>query len=121
MKALALVEARNHVCCRYRIRAFEETLTASGWSLAIEPLETNLLRRLIQFARVGEFDAVILQRKLLPGWQFRLLRKNARRLIFDFDDAVLFRDSYSRKGLRSRRRTRRFARTVPWNRSDRRR
>ena len=42
MKALALVEARNHVCCRYRVRAFEGTLAASGWSLAIEPLETDL-------------------------------------------------------------------------------
>ena len=44
MKALALVEARNHVCCRYRVRAFERTLAASGWSLAIEPLATGLLR-----------------------------------------------------------------------------
>ncbi len=98
MKALALVEARNHVCCRYRVRAFEATLAASGWSLAIEPLATGLLHRLLQFGRAAEFDAVLLQRKLLPSWQLRLLRSRSRRLIFDFDDAVLYRDSYDRRG-----------------------
>jgi glycosyltransferase involved in cell wall biosynthesis len=112
MKALALVEARNHVCCRYRIRAFEGTLAASGWSLAIEPLATGLLQRLVQFGRVAEFDAVILQRKLLPGWQLKELRKRTKRLIFDFDDAVLYRDSYDRRGPHNRRRADRFERTV---------
>jgi glycosyltransferase involved in cell wall biosynthesis len=112
MKALALVEARNHVCCRYRIRAFEGTLAASGWSLAIEPLETGLFPRLAQFGRVAEFDAVLLQRKLLPGWQLHELRKRAKRLIFDFDDAVLHRDSYDRRGPHNRRRADRFKRTV---------
>ncbi len=112
MKALALVEARNHVCCRYRVRAFEATLAASGWSLAIEPLATGLFHRLLQFRQAGEFDAVILQRKLLPSWQLRLLRSRTRRLIFDFDDAVLYRDSYDRRGPYNRRRADRFRRTV---------
>lgn len=112
MKALALVEARNHVCCRYRIRAFEGTLAESGWSLAIEPLETGLLRRLVQIGRVAEYDAVIVQRKLLPAWQLRELRRRAKRLIFDFDDAVLYRDSYDRRGPRHRRRSDRFKHTV---------
>ena len=112
MKALALVEARNHVCCRYRVRAFEGTLAASGWSLAIEPLATGLLHRLVQFGRAGEFDAVLLQRKLLPGWQIRELRRRSKRLIFDFDDAVLYRDSYDRRGPHHRRRSDRFKRTV---------
>jgi glycosyltransferase involved in cell wall biosynthesis len=112
MKALALVEAGDHVCCRYRIRAFETTLADSGWSLAIEPLETNVFRRLMQFGRVDRFDALILQRKLLPGWQLRELRKRTKRLIFDFDDAVLYRDSYDARGPHHRRRAERFRRTV---------
>jgi glycosyltransferase involved in cell wall biosynthesis len=112
MKALALVEARNHVCCRYRVRAFEATLAVSGWSLEIEPLATGLLHRLYQFRRAARFDAVLLQRKLLPGWQLHELRKRARRLIFDFDDAVLYRDSYDRRGPHHRRRSDRFQRTV---------
>ena len=112
MKALALVEARDHVCCRYRISAFEPSLAAAGWSLAIEPLASGLFDRLRQFARAGEFDTVILQRKLLPRWQIGELRRRARRLIFDFDDAVLYRDSYDPRGPRHPRRLDRFEKTV---------
>ncbi len=55
---------------------------------------------------------MILQRKLLPSWQFKALRRASRRLVFDFDDAVMFRDSYSGRGAQSRSRSRRFAQTV---------
>ena len=33
MKLLALVESPDHVCCRYRIRAFAPALSDAGWSL----------------------------------------------------------------------------------------
>ena len=112
MKALALVEARDHVCCRYRIAAFDRALRASGWSLATEPLAPGLFGRLAQFRRAADHDVVILQRKLLPGWQLAELRRRARRLIFDFDDAVLYRDSYDPRGPHHRRRRARFERTV---------
>jgi glycosyltransferase involved in cell wall biosynthesis len=41
-----------------------------------------------------------------------LLRRRARRLIFDFDDAVFLRDSYAAGGTNCPRRFRRFAATV---------
>jgi glycosyltransferase involved in cell wall biosynthesis len=53
-------------------------------------------------------DVVILQRKLLPLWQLRLLRRSVRCLLFDFDDAVFLRDSYAAKGMHSSRNQRRF-------------
>jgi glycosyltransferase involved in cell wall biosynthesis len=55
---------------------------------------------------------VVLQRKLLSWPEFKLLRRNARRLVFDFDDALWLRDSYSPKGFDSPKRRRRFLRTV---------
>jgi glycosyltransferase involved in cell wall biosynthesis len=112
MKALALVEARDHVCCRYRVRAFEGALAVSGWSLTIEPLAAGLLHRLFQLGRASRFDSVLLQRKLLPGWQLRELRRRTGHLIFDFDDAVLYRDSYDPRGPHHARRFERFRRTV---------
>jgi glycosyltransferase involved in cell wall biosynthesis len=112
MKALALVDAPDHVCCRYRIQAFQPALEAAGWSLTVEGLGSGAWERMRQLRRAALFDAVVLQRKLLPSWQVGLLRRQARWLIFDFDDAVLYRDSYDPRGPLSRRRQERFARTV---------
>ena len=112
MDALALVDAPDHVCCRYRVRAFEPALRDAGWSLTIEALPKGLLDRLRRFRAASRYDAVILQRKLLPGWQLDRLRRHARRLIFDFDDAVFHRDSFDSRGVRSRRRAARFQRTI---------
>ncbi len=112
MKALALVDAPDHVCSRYRIKAFEPALREAGWSLTVEGLAPGLAGRWLQFRRASAFDSVILQRKLLAPAQFRILRRRARYLVFDFDDAVLYRDSYDPRGPHCRRRAARFALTV---------
>ena len=112
MKALALVEAPDHVCGRYRVSAFAPALDASGSSLEIQGLASGTLARLRQMRQASRFDAVLLQRKLLTGLLLGLLRRNSRRLVFDFDDAVLYRDSYQARGPHSRRRASRFGRIV---------
>jgi len=108
MRALALTETRDHVCGRYRIHAFRPALEACGWTLEVQAIEKGLLGRRRQFDRAGEFDAVLLQRKLLPAWQLGQLRRRARFLLFDFDDAILYRDSYDPRGPHCPRRAARF-------------
>lgn len=112
MKLLALVESPDHVCCRYRIRAFAQFLGDAGWSVTYEGFDRGSLLRPLRLRLARQFDAVILQRKLLPGWQLRALRRYSRYLVFDFDDAVKFRDSYDQRGPYSHWRSRRFADTV---------
>ena len=41
-----------------------------------------------------------------------MIRKRVKRLIFDFDDAILYRDSYDRRGPFDRKRGARFARAM---------
>lgn len=108
MKLLALVEGRDHVCYRYRLAAFEPALAEQGWTLEAQPLAKRSLSRIRELRRAAAADVVVLQRKLLPLWQLRILRKAAKVLIYDFDDAVFHRDSYHPKGLRSWRRLARF-------------
>jgi glycosyltransferase involved in cell wall biosynthesis len=108
----ALVEAVEHVCCRYRILAFRPWLAQAGVQLDLRPLPAGWWSALALRATLKGTDVVLVQRKLLNPLQLHLLRRAAGALLFDFDDAVFLRDSYAAKGLYSRRRRRRFAAMV---------
>lgn len=112
MKLLALTEGADHVCYRYRIAAFEPALAAQGWSLEVVPLSKRSWSRFAELRRAAEADVVVLQRKLLPLWQLRILRKAAKALVYDFDDAIFHRDSYHPKGVRSWQRQAHFWATI---------
>jgi glycosyltransferase involved in cell wall biosynthesis len=112
LKAIALVEAPGHVCARYRIEAFALALAAAGCELRVEAIARGVLGRMRLFAGLTGFDTVVLQRRLLPAYQLHFLRRRAKRLVFDFDDAVFCNDSYSPQGMVSPRRQNLFANTV---------
>ncbi len=97
MKVLSLIEGPNHVCYRYRIEAFAPALAERGWTVESLPLAPSTFQRCAQLRAAASADVVILQRKLLPLWQLRLLRRASKVLVYDFDDAIYSRDSYSRK------------------------
>jgi glycosyltransferase involved in cell wall biosynthesis len=109
---IALVESSGHVCCRYRIAALRRRLENHGHRLELRPLPHGPWEWIRLGQALRRAEAVILQRKLLQGWQRRLVRQAARVLVYDFDDAVLYRDSYAVRGLHSGTRMRRFAATV---------
>lgn len=110
MRLIALVESANHVCYRYRVAAFRKALAANGWTVDAIPIAESNRDRLLQLRQLPECDVMLVQRRLLPLWYCYALRQNTRRLVFDFDDAVFFRDSNSRKSPHSARRLNRFAR-----------
>jgi glycosyltransferase involved in cell wall biosynthesis len=112
VRLAALVESPDHVCTRYRLRAFEPHLRAAGHNLELHQLPRDWWGRLKVANRVRDVDAVILQRKLLSRPEVAILRRRAMRLWFDLDDAVWMRDSYSSKGFASWKRIRRFRTTV---------
>jgi glycosyltransferase involved in cell wall biosynthesis len=109
---VGLVESEGHVCCRYRLAALRPHLAAAGHTLELRPLPRSTLGRLSLGRGLDHADVVILQRKLLPRWATARLRRRARRLVFDFDDAVWLRDSYSPKGFDDPRRAARFRAVV---------
>jgi glycosyltransferase involved in cell wall biosynthesis len=111
VRLVALVDSPDHVCCRYRLSAFRPLLEQAGHSLDLVALPSAFWSRLLLFRRLRG-ETVLVQRQLLPLWQLSLLRRWAKRLLFDLDDAVWLRDSYSSRGLLHPRKLRRFAATV---------
>ncbi len=112
MNVVALVESPDHVCCRYRVAAYRPHLEAAGHRLDLRPWPKRWWSRLRLTHTLRGADVVLLQRRLLPPWMLYLLRCAAPRLVFDFDDAVFLRDSYSPKGMHSAARLHRFMATV---------
>jgi len=112
MKVLALIESPHHVCYRYRIEPFAWALADRGLELEVASLACSVPARVAQLLRARRASVVILQRKLLPLWQLWLLRRRASRLIYDVDDALFQRDSYSRKDPESWMRLIRFWATI---------
>lgn len=111
MHLIALVDGPDHVCCRYRVSAFKPYLERAGHTVEILPLPYWWWSRLWLMRRLGD-ACVLVQRHLLPCWQVYLLRQASKYLLFDLDDAVWLRDSYSPKGLEHPRKSGRFAYTA---------
>ncbi|VTS08360.1 glycosyltransferase family 4 protein [Tuwongella immobilis] len=108
MHLVALVESPEHVCCRYRLRAFMPVWDRAGHTLELRSLPRGWWDKLALGRDLVHADAVIVQRKLLHPWQISLLHRRVKRLIFDYDDAVWSRDSYSKRGFTDLRRLTRF-------------
>ena len=98
MHITAIVKSHDHVCCRYRVAAFRPALEAHGHHLEIHPWSSRWFVQQIVPGLVKRSDVLIIQRKLFPGWQLKLLRLRARVLIYDFDDSIFLNSSYNPVG-----------------------
>jgi hypothetical protein len=107
MKALALIECTDHVCYRYRFNAIAWAMAEQGLLLDAEPIQKGL-GRLSTLLAGKRAPIVILQRKLLPAWQLAILRWSSKWLIYDIDDALFRRDTYTGKKQHCPRRLSRF-------------
>lgn len=109
MRFLALVDRLDHVCCRYRVRPLESIITSSGGALHYRELARSRGWLSHGWPRA---DVVITQRGRFSWFRWQYFRRRYPHLIYDFDDALWLRDSYSPKGLISTRRLRRFQRAI---------
>ncbi len=96
---------------RYRIPQFIPVLEKRGIETDLVQLPRGIVARWARLARAREYDIVLLERKLIQPWEVEFLRKRSQKLVFDFDDAIMYRSS--RWGNpRSRARMAKFRRIV---------
>jgi glycosyltransferase involved in cell wall biosynthesis len=108
MEVICLVESMEHVCCRYRLRQFQPYLAGRGVQLQYRELPRGSWSRWRAMGTLLRGSAILHQRRLLDPVSVRLLRRRAQRLLYDFDDALLYRDSHQAPHFVSLGRTWRF-------------
>lgn len=75
---------------RLRIAALIPLLHERGFELDVQVRPKSWLARRRFLRSAGSYDAVILQRKFLDPSDARLLRRSAKRIFYDIDDAVMY-------------------------------
>lgn len=75
---------------RHRVLPFLPRLEQDGFEVERIDFPSTLLGRWKLLGRVEEFDVVLHQKRLLPSWQFRCLRRRAKILVYDFDDPMIY-------------------------------
>lgn len=78
---------------RYRIYKYLPFLEEKGIYCHFFTLPDNAFQRYKLFRELREYDIVLVIKKLLSPWDVKVLRYFCNIIIFDFDDAIMFRDS----------------------------
>jgi glycosyltransferase involved in cell wall biosynthesis len=112
MKVLFLIQGWNVAASRYRVLQYLPYLEKMG-------VETNVStypRSIAEYAKfffgeVKDYDVIFLQRKRFNPPFLQILRQRAWGIVYDFDDAVMFRNSKAPSPY-SGTRERRFGRIV---------
>jgi len=110
-RLLVLTRDRAGASFRHRIEPYLEPLAGRGIASEVIELVRSPLVRRGQWRQAREFGGVLMHRKTLTTWDAWALESiGARRLIYDFDDAVMYQSSAPAEPHPAR--LRRFQRTM---------
>lgn len=103
MKLLILSNNPSRASYRQRIGIYVERLAERGIEGRLEQLPKSLIGRARLYAAAREYDGVLLHKKTLNAIDARLLRRFARRIIYDLDDAIMYSPRRPEQDKRSHR------------------
>ena len=111
MKVLFLIQGFSVAASRYRVLQYIPYLESRGVETKVSLYPRTLKENFQFFNDLSQYDIVFLQRKRFNQPRLGMLRKMAKRVVYDFDDAVMYRNSKAEDPLSSTRR-RRFVQMV---------
>jgi glycosyltransferase involved in cell wall biosynthesis len=110
MKLLVIISNPTRASFRQRIGIYLDILRLNGINPEVAKLPTGSLARRKMFKRVADFDGVFLQKKGLNSFNAAWLRRYSKKIIYDFDDAIMYNANNPDRS--SRKRQKAFKRTV---------
>ncbi|NIO06263.1 MAG: glycosyltransferase [Proteobacteria bacterium] len=111
MRVLFLIQGWKVAASRYRVLQYIPYLEEKGMEVEVKTFPRTLSENWAFFWSLPRYDVVFVQRKRLTGFRLRLFKRRARRIVYDFDDSVMYRNSTARSPV-SRTRMARFARML---------
>ena len=93
MKVLFFVQGFNVAASRYRVHHYLPFLEAAGIATEAYEFPTGMHQWASVYPTLKEADVVFVQRKRLPLYILILIRQMGKKIIYDFDDAVMFKNS----------------------------
>lgn len=105
-KVVFLVPDVGDVSTRFRVRQYLPHLERRGIATALHSLHTSPRQRWRSIAAARDADAVVVHRAFLGRVELAFLRRVAPPYVYDFDDAIMFRDSAARRQSSWQRRLR---------------
>jgi glycosyltransferase involved in cell wall biosynthesis len=101
MNLLILSNNLNRAGFRQRIAVYLDTLRTNGIDCEVVKLPSGSLARRKLFKRAAEFDGVLLHKKGLNPFDAIWLRRYSKKLIYHFDDAIMYSDKTPERNSRS--------------------
>ena len=111
MEVLFLIQGFTVAASRYRVLQYLPYLKSRGVETTVSLYPRTLKENFQFFKNLSGFDVVFLQRKRFNQPRLGLLRKRAKRIVYDFDDSVMYRNSKADDPISSTRR-RRFVQMI---------
>ena len=111
MKVLFLIQGFKVAASRYRVLQYLPYLQSKEVETTVSLYPRTVKENFRFFNSLSQYDLVFLQRKRFSQPRLGLLRRKAKKIVYDFDDSVMYRNS-TRENPVSPTRHRRFAQMV---------
>jgi glycosyltransferase involved in cell wall biosynthesis len=106
-----LVSRPDKPSTKFRVQSYLSLLSGAGVKARVFPVSGKTVNRWRFFYSLHRYDLVIIQKKLFTPWELKYIRHRSRKLVYDFDDAVMFKKGENMDPANPLRR-KRFERTV---------
>jgi len=90
MRVLMLTHTADTPSTRHRILPLLPLFRRDGVEVEQLEIPSGLMDRWRILRRAPDFDVILHQKRLLPPWQMRALKRRSKVLVYDFDDPMVY-------------------------------